>query len=297
MTAASVLFLQLGELFLDLTDTDTNGFIIKTVDLGFPAPRVVANDMPGQDGSDDQTAFFSTRVVQLTGSIVPTAAGASRSLVFDSLAPFISPGARPTLTYAMDADVAERCLDLRVSQWSNPIDHPENATAFSVQWVCPNPIAYEQTVNEVDIPFATGSSAGRSYPRTYPLTYPGSSFVGGDATVTDDGNYASWPTLRIFGPCTDPGVYWLDPVTSENLGIQVVFSGLTIASGDYVEVDTLNKTARLNGDPASNQYSLIDFANTSWGPLQPGGNLIRFAPVTASAPSICEVLWRNSFLN
>lgn len=297
MAGATTLMLQLGGLTLDLNDPDATGFVIKTIDLGYATPRAVVTDLPGQDGTDDQTAFFSARTVQLTGALIPTLGGASRSSVMDTLAPFISPGARPTLIYALDDDVDERCLNMRVSQWTNPIDHPTNASAFSVQWVCPNPIAYEQDINEVDIPFATGSTAGRVYPRTYPLTYPTGSFVGGDATVTNDGNYASWPILRIFGPCTNPAVFWLDPSSGDELGIQVAFTGLTVATGNYVEVDTLAKTALLNGDPGSNEYSFVDFANTTWGPLQPGDNLLRFAPATASAPSICEVLWRNSFLN
>lgn len=293
---ANTLLLSLGTLTLDLNNPDMTGFIISSVDLGAPAVRAVTTDLPGQDGADDQTAYFSTRSVQLTGALVPTVKGASRSAAFDSLAPFISPGARPTLTYSLDEDTALRTLDLRVGQWTNPIDHPTNATGFSVQWVCPDPIAYGQSVNEVNVPFATGSNAGRTYPRIYPLSYPAGVGPSGETLVTTAGTYSSWPTLRIFGPCADPKVYWLDPVTTNNLGIQVAFTGLTIAGGDYVEVNTKARTAFLNGSPGSSRYSFIDFANTSWAPLAAGANLLRFAPYSASTGCVCEVLWNDSYL-
>lgn len=295
MTLPGTLILKLGSLSLDLNDPDDTGFVISSVDLGNPTVRAVTDDLPGQDGSFDQTAYFSTRIVKLQGALVPTLAGASRAKVFDALAPYISPGARPILVYSTDADTAERCLDLRVDQWTNPIDHPLNASALSVQWVG-QPIAYDAEINEVDVPFATGSTAGFSFPLTFPLTFPGGSFTGGNAFVITNGTYPTWPTLRIFGPCTDPAVYWLDPTLATDLGIQVVFSGLTIADGDYIEVDTQARTACLNGDSMASRYNFVDFANTSWSPLQPGQNLLRYAPASASTDSECQVLWRDSFL-
>lgn len=287
--------LQLGSLSLDLNDPDTTGFAISSVDLGNPTVRAVTDDLPGQDGSFDQTAYFSTRIVKLQGAMVPTLAGASRAKVFDTLAPYISPGARPTLVYSTDADTPDRCLDLRVDQWTNPIDHPVNASALSVQWVG-QPTAYDATFNEVDIPFGTGSPLGFTFPLTLPLTFPLGGFTGGSAFVISDGTYQAWPLLRIFGPCTDPAVYWLDPTSDAELGIQVVFSGITVDPGDYIEVDCRARTANLNGDPGASRYNFVDFSATLWGPLQPGQNELRFAPATASTGSICQVLWRDSFL-
>ena len=275
MTTPNTLRLELGSTVLDLNNVDATGFIISTVDLGFAAPRAVTTDLPGIDGVFDETAYFSSRTIQLTGAIVPAAGVGSRSAVMDTLAPFIAANARPTLVYSFDSDTPERRLDLRVGQWGNPIDHPTNATAFAVQWVCPSPFAYSAITNEVDIPFATGSPAGRVYNRTFPQTYPTGGFVGGDAIVTPMGTAASWATLRIFGPCTNQAVYWLDPTTATDLGVQVVFIGLTVADGDYIEVDTRAKTALLYADPMASRYSFVDFSNTAWGPLQPGPNLLK----------------------
>lgn len=283
---------------LDLDDTDNNGFAISDVDLGFPPVRPVSSPLPNQDGTFDQTKNFDARTVTLTGALVPTFDGTkSRSKVFDSLVPYLTPGIGATFVYCLDDDMTERRLDYQYpTQLGNPINHPKNATNFTVQLVCPNPIAYEQEINEVDIPFATLSSSGVGFPFTFPLTFPTGGFVGGDATVVSGGTYPTWPTLRIFGPCENPAIYWLDPTTDEPLDIQVVFQSLTVNDGDYVEVDTRAKTALLNGLPASSVYNFLDFNATTWGQLQPGTNLLRFTPDTASGACICQVRWHDSFL-
>jgi hypothetical protein len=294
---APVLMLELGNLQLDLNDVDSTGFLIGTVDLGYAPPRVVTTDLPEQDGADDQTEFFTARTVQLTGAVVPTVAGWSRTKAKDKLAPFLAAKARPTLHYALDADVDVRCLGLRIGQWSNPIDHPGNATAFSVQWVCPDPIAYGKSTNEVILPTTTGSTGGFSFPLHFPIHFPRFEGSTSSGIIFNVGTYQSWPLLRIYGPCTDPAVVWIDPVTGLSTGTQVVFSGLTIDAGDYVEVDTRAHTARLNGSVAANRYSTIDFAATLWGPLTTGPNPLRFTAAAASSDCVCHVLWRDAFLD
>lgn len=294
---AYVLKLRLGNLELDLNDVDKTGFVISTVDVGMATPRSVTTDLPGQDGQDDQTAYFSFRTVQLNGAIVRRADGKSRTRAMDALAPFLAANARPTLLYALDTDVDVRCLTLRVSQWSNPIDHPENATAFSVQWVCPDPIAYGKSINEVDLGLSSGSEEGFTFPLSFPLAFPHSDGPTGAGIIINVGTYPAWPVLRIFGPCTDPAVIWVDPVSGESTGTQVVFSGLTVLDGDYVEIDTRARTALLNGNPMANRYNFVDFANTSWGQLLQGPNSLRFTASDASTDCVCKVLWRDPFLN
>jgi hypothetical protein len=294
---ALVLKLRLGALELDLNDTDDTGFLISAVDIGSATPREVVTDLPGQDGQDDQTAYFGPRSVQLTGAIVPTLRGWSRTKAKDKLAPFLAASARPTLVYALDTDVDIRCIDLRVGQWSNVIDHPQNASAFSVQWVG-KPIAYGASVNEVDLVLSSGSSAGFGFPFSFPFAFDiGGSGPTEPGLIANVGTYPSWPILRIYGPCSDPSVVWIDPLTGLSNGTQVIFSGLTIDSGDYAEVDTQKRTVLINGDPGANRYNFVDFARTSWGQLAVGLNLLRFSAAEGSGDCITKVLWRESYLD
>jgi hypothetical protein len=293
---AYVLKLRLGELELDLNDVDSTGFIIDTVDLGYPTVKAVTTDLAEQDGVDDQTAYFGQRTIQLTGAIVPTCGG-SRTKMKDKLAPFLAASGRPTLVYALDTDVDVRCFDLRVSQWSNPIDHPVNAVGFSVQWAAA-PIAYGDFLNQVELPLSAEQSVGFSFPLSFPFSFGGSGGPSGAVTILNVGTFPSWPLLRIFGPCTDPSVLWVDPTTGESVGPKIVFTGgLVIAEGDYLEVDTQARTARINGDPGANRYNFVDFAATSWGQLAVGPNTLRFTADAASSESSCSVLWRESYLD
>lgn len=293
MTTATVLKLSLPSgATLDLNDVISTGFVISKVDLGTPAVREVLTSQPGQDGEDDQTLYFGSRSVQLTGTLFSSALG-SRVKSLDAIAPFLAPGARPTLTYKFDSDVAERNLDMRVLQFTEPVTGPIGI-AISYQWKCTNPIAYASTTQEVDLSISAASSAGRTYAKTFPFTYPAGSRGTGTSTVTNGGTYAAYPTLRIFGPCENPLVQWYDALG--NALPTAVKLTIVIANGDYVEINTKNRTVTLNGDPGANRYSNLDFSTTQWGALVPGANYLRCTAFSSSSPAQCAVLFQDAYL-
>lgn len=296
MTGARVARLVLADgRELDLNDSGSTGVIVDTIDVGFPVVREVTTDLPEQDGEFDETENFSARIVSISGVAYPVEFSGSRAQILDGFAPFLNPKARPQLIYAFDEDVEERAFTLRVQQGSAPISSGRSS-AFQYQWKCPDPIAYGLDTNEVDIPPAAGASTGRTYPLTFPRVYPAGYGGSGQSFVGVGGTYPTWALLRIFGPCVDPAIYWLDPETTDPLGIQVVLSGITVDEGDYLEIDTKARTVLLNGDPGANRYSFVDFANTVWGPLQPVMNLLRFQVSSADVPAIAQVLFRNAYL-
>ncbi len=287
--------LVLGSNVLDFGDDADHGITVTSPNVGYPAPREVLTDLPGQDGQFDETAYFGTRLVTLTGSFGPGRLG-SRSVGLGLFAPFVAPGARPQLIYAFDDDVYERMLTMRASDFTAP---PSNGTEapFTASWKCADPIAYALNTNDLLMLPASVDSSGITFPLTFPLTFGGSTY-GGDANVplTTNGNYPTWPVFQIFGPITDPKIQWVDPATLAVLETQVVFSGITVADGDYLEVDVRAQTVLLNGDPLASRYSFVDFANTEWGPLEPGLNMLRFSGSSATDPCIAHVLWRDAFL-
>lgn len=285
--------LVLGSNTLDLDDWSTHGIVVNKVDLGFPQPREVVTNLPGVDGNYDETAFLGTRVVTLTGSLGRGSDG-SRSHGMALLAPFLAPSARPQLVFSLDEDRPDRALTLRAADFTAPIAGGESAV-FSISWKCPDPIAYGLITNQVTIPPNVGTIGGRAYPRTFPTTYPASIGGGGTAYIINAGDYISWPKLHIFGPCTNPAVYWLDN-TGTRTGTQVVFIGISLADGDYLAVDTRAQTVTLNDDVAANRYSFLDFAHTKWGPLQAGYNRLQFSSVSATEPALTYVLWQDTAL-
>lgn len=289
-----VLLLQLGNLTLDLNDHASTGLIISDIDLGYATVREVKTDLPGQDGEYDETAYFSSRGVTITGAAFPGPWG-SRQTVLDRMAPFLAPGVNAQLIYAFDDDVDPRSLTIHhAPQWSSPIS-AGRSSPVSYQWTCPDPIAYGLSTHEVTIQ-SVEPGIGRTYPRTYPRIYPASTVSNGQGFVDVDGNYPSWPVFRLYGACLSPSIYWLDQATGEELGTQIVTSGITVDDGHFLEIDMKARTVLLDGDPTANRYSGVDFGNTSWGPLLPGLNLLRFQCASSSSDARAQVVYRPAYL-
>jgi hypothetical protein len=275
---------------LDLMD-ETNGYRVASFDVGFPTVREVKAAYPTRDGDYDTTALFGPRVVTIAGSLIPSTSG-SRQAALAALAHWAQPRLRPRLVYAVDAGEELLAIGLRGSQLASVYDNPQ-VSAFQVSWVAPDPVAHGLSTHTLTIqPESTGTIAGRAYPltfnRTYPTAGPGGSGMG---TATNGGDYPTWPTLRFYGPCTNPAVYWVTPP-----GGAVAFTGLTINAGDYLDVDTFAQTALLNGQTAASRYSYLDFTQTVWQPFFAGDTTIRFAPATFSPPCQLAVFWTDASL-
>jgi hypothetical protein len=280
---------------LDLNDWSVNGLAISQKDLGAPGVRESVQDIPTRDGTEDTTQFFSQRVVAITGKAfnMPTQ---SRSKAWDLMQPFLDPKQRSTLTYQMDDDMSPRVLTgLRVAQWSKMASSP-TGFAFQVQWKA-DPAALDPNVQFVTTDFAFIGSIGRTYPRTYNLVYPVGSGGSGIVSAVSSGSYTTWPIYTIAGPCTNPVISLLD-----DMGNRIGQVGLlmTIPVSQNVVIDSLNRTVVLyDGSTAggSSRYSVIDFANLDWEPMEPGANTFLFTASAASAPATCQISWQDAFLS
>lgn len=297
----SLLTLTLGALALDLMDAD-NGFLISAVDIGYPNVREDTSAIPARDGQWDNTARFGARVVSITGTMIPAPLG-SRSMVLDTLAPFLVPSARPVLTYQIDADMPPRQLTLRASALSAPANDP-TASAFQAAWVASDPVAYSTVTQTVDL-VPQGLVFGRTYATpqgatvtptsgfTHPRTYPAMS--GGQAvTVTNGGALPAWPLIQIFGDCTNPQV--INDTVPGTLAVGTTARPLQVRAGEVLTIDTRNRLVYLGADPANSRYDFVDFAASSWWPLVPGPNHLRFNPSAATTAAYATVQWADAYL-
>ncbi|HEY2301378.1 MAG TPA: hypothetical protein VGH66_05775 [Acidimicrobiales bacterium] len=297
-----MLVLTLGSLTLDLMDV-SNGFAIAQVDLGFPNPRADTSTIPDRDGEWDDTAWAGPRAVSISGSIVPSTKLGSRSKVLDALAPFLVAGARPTLTYQIDADVAPRTLTLRATALSAPATTP-TVSAFQAGWTAPDPAAYSTAANQVTLApstlqwgrvYATPQTAtptatsGWAPPRVYPA------IVGGIGVVAaNHGTLNTQPVIAITGPCTNPAVF------NDTLGavFAVGSNALTfsLAATDTVTIDGRSRTVYLGSDPNNSRYNYVDFTRSSWWPLIPGNNSLRLVCDSADPSAKAVVTWSDAYL-
>jgi hypothetical protein len=143
---------------------------------------------------------------------------------------------------------------------------------------------------EVDVTADVGPTTGRTYPRTYPWSYPVTTSSG--ATILSNaGSTPSHFVARLYGPCSGPSL--INGATGEEITFT---SGLALAAGEYVEVDTRDRTAYLLSQTSASRLTLVDFEATSWWRIEPGENPIRYVAAVAQAGAAAVITYRPAWL-
>ena len=285
--------LTMGSTTLDLSPQNTwkNGIALASKDFGAPTVREVTYDKSSMDGTDDQTHYYSQRVVNFTGKCF-SQPNLSRSAAWRKIEPFLDPNARITITFAGDVDdpVVRQITNARISQWSRTPSSPVGYD-IQLQWKA-DPAAIDQNQQSVDISSGASSTLGRTYPRTYNLAYPTQPGGSGLGTAHSKGTFKTWPIYRIYGPTTNPTIALL--VGGVVVGQVRLILG--ISSGTYVEINSAARTVMLGGSTGSSRYSNLDSPNTTWVPMAPGTNTFRYTAQSLGAASHCTILWNDAFL-
>jgi hypothetical protein len=284
-----VLTLSSGTTTLDLMD-DASGLRVAEVTVAFPDVRDDVNLRPDAHGTLDYTHLFGARAVSISGFAVP-AAGKSRQAALRSLAPFLDPTARPTLTYQLDADVPARTMTLRGAQFDAPANNP-TVSHWAAGWKAADPMLYDAAVQLVIV--RTGTQAGgRTYNLTFPRLYP----AGGGAygQVANQGTQTAYPHLRIFGPASNVSVSELVGTVTYIVAFK---STMVMVAGDVLDVDTRTHTVLLNG---TNALPLVAWnpntANPQW-PVLPAGQLTvwQFSASNTGPATQLQITWQDTYL-
>jgi hypothetical protein len=279
--AVTALRLEAGPSVLDLRG---DGYVVSRLDIGLPAVRAVTAPRPDQDGEDDTTAHHGAAAVAMDLTLTPGVA--TLIGLRDALRAFCHPASRPFLV--VEEDGRQRRIRLRADQLAAPLTDPLHQRV-QVSWRAPDGVM-ESLAEQIGTSGAvTAGEGGRSYPRSYPLSYAASSPVGA-VTVTNDGTVPVRPVLRLYGPATDPRV------ENQSTGERLIFTGLTLLAGDWLEIDCCEKTARLNGLVSQSRLSRLDFPNSTYLRLLPGMNTVRYYPVSFGDGARLEVRFRSAWL-
>jgi hypothetical protein len=126
---------------------------------------------------------------------------------------------------------------------------------FAIGLIAPDPRKYGAASSVTVI--ANSQTLGIVFPLTFPVTFPAQP-PAGSATITNNGNFETRPTITISGPIDGPSVY------NQTTGQTISFSSLTMTSTDTLVLDLLNKVAYLNGSPVGADLW------SSWWVLEPG---------------------------
>lgn len=269
----------------ELVLSPEHGYSRASLDIGFPTVRAVSQPRPGRDGEDDTSEHHGAAAVTLDLMLVPRP-GRTLTSMLDALRSFCHPAARPYLV--VERDGTQRRIRLRADQGSSPLTTPSHQKV-QVAWRAPDGVM-ESLAEQVGVASAIGDAVGGfAFPLTFPMTFPASS-AAGSVTVINDGNTVVSPVLRLYGPATDPRV------ENQTTGEQMLFSGLTIAAGDWLEIDCRELTARLNGLPDQSRLSRLDFAASDFLRLLRGTNTLRYFPVSFGDGARLEARYRSAWL-
>lgn len=268
-----------------LTLVPNPNITITALDLGFPEIRAVTESRTADNGDRDTTALHGPRGVSISAELYNTPAALA-----DQWRSFLAPSARPCLVVTDTEWSGPRRIMLRTDQWSDPIAEGADDIyrAVQAQWKAPDGIWESPTLTEVTIVAQSSTSTGISMPVSFPLTFPNTSPTG-QGTIVNTGPVPVHFTARLYGPCDGP------VLTHSTLGALIFKTaangGLAVNAGEYVEIDTRERTAYYLSNPGSNRLNAIDWVNSTWWTLAPGTNLITYNPasvVVAGAQAVID---------
>ncbi len=153
-----------------------------------------------------------------------------------------------------------------------PIMDGQNYLQYAVTLRSIDPAAYAQLVQSQVMDPTVGAVGGMSMPvfpvdangLTIPLDLGGSGSSSG-VTLTNNGNYRARVIYTLRGPWSGA---W---VRNSSTGATLYTTGLTLAAGELLVIDTGARTVTYQGADATAQ---VDWRQSEWPLLQPGANVI-----------------------
>lgn len=267
-----------------------DGIAPQNLEVGFPEIREVSDPRTDDDGDRDSTLLHGPRAVSLEMVFYRDPLTIAELLA--ELKTYLHPRSRPFLHIADDEWSTERRMRLRVTQLGEPYDGyaASQRRKIQAQWKAPDGVWEEADATSVMVNADTSSETGVSFPITFPISWAPTLSTGA-YELGNPGGTPSHFVARLYGPCAAPSL------RNETTNEEITFTPeLELSAGEYVEVDTRERTAQLLSDPAASRLAQIDFEVTSWWRIEPGDQQIRYTPAEADAGSAAVIEYRPSWL-
>lgn len=275
--------------------TSADAVVCRSWDLGAPDIRVTPVARSGADGTDQGAGFLGARQVVLDlvifGDKANVPDGHGPYWYAEQLAGFTHPLRSPTLQITRPSDDAGGqlwSLALKGSPFS--ISYGSRAASLlemQLAFTAPLGLLESATHSVSSAQISTALGTDWHFPAAFPHTF-GLATGGPTVTATVAGSAPAYPVIYINGPCTNPEV-------RDSSGNRFVFSGLTLSSGQTVQIDMSAGTV-LIADPATGVvnadadiYHTVNFAVSSFWRWLPGKYIVNYIAATGSM----VVQWRD----
>lgn len=261
-----------------------DGVTATSLDLQ-PAVRTVSDPIAAADGTRDRTLLMDAAAVTLSLILWPGTGGMRMEDFLDELAPLLAPFRRPNLIATNDQWTGPRQLSVRFDSKTGPVDNPDTLN-LALSWKAPAGCWTETTATEFDLPASFEATTGLHMKPTTGLpvhqvigiTMPASNIPSATLVTVSGSLHPPW-VARLYGPCTGP------KITNDTTGQDFIFSDtVVLLAGQYIELNSANRTANFMSDPAQSRLSSVDYQNSTWWTLEPGlVNVVRYHPSTGGS--------------
>ena len=251
--------------------------------------RGISEDRAQADGALDTTQWLSAAAVTIDLTAVNVTTPVLPTL--DQIGGLLLPWARPYLVVTDSEWSSPRQIQVRFDSHTHPYEQ-DNYRAVQLAFRAPRglweDVAIQQVTLSADTVDTTGfvftDTNGATATDTAGFTFQPSTSAG-SSIVTINGNTRPAWRARLYGPAAGP------ILTRDDTGQSLTFQpSLILAAGEYLELDSANRTALLLSQPDSSRLAFMDFVNSEWFPLDPGVNRLRYhASGGTGGGTICTV--------
>jgi len=275
--------------FRDLLMGGTTDYNILQIDGLLDLPDIVSADQGrlrrhGLRAGDD---FLAGRSVVVTMEVY-SATEAGYTSAIQSLKEALRPGvAEVPLVFQLPsvAGGAKFRVDARVRRvsWPVTLNHFFRKDEITVEFYSTDPRLYANALSTETATLPT-AGGGLTFDATPDFSF-GATSTGGELSLDNDGAWQTPVVFRIDGPVQTPRII------HNGLGLELELD-LTVATGDYILLDSESRTVLLNG--TASRYSSLT-SDSRWFDLEPGVNQISFRGATTAAGSL-SATWRSAWV-
>jgi hypothetical protein len=252
--------------------------------LGSVPMREDVLNLPGSHGAYVRSSFGEARRIVIEGdvwtdeSLVESAMNALRSA-------FTPQETAIPLTYQRFGDLPKRVYAKR-TKFDFPIDfdYQLGYAHWLVEFLAGDPRIYSEDLSSVTVLPGASSNIGVDFDIDFSFTFGGG--ASGSATLVNLGMIGTYPTVRVYGPATNPQIR--NVTTGDILKFNIV-----LATGDFLDIDMGARTVLLGG--TASRYSTLDAASTWWS-IGPGSVSVQFIADGTTAATYAVFSYRSAWI-
>jgi hypothetical protein len=259
--------------------TASDPIVCKSWDLGAPEVRSTMAENATADGTLDTSGYTGARTVTMDLQILGDTFYSPYAYA-ERLAAMTHPARRPKLFITRNSPEA------RGQQWElqlrgNPfsISYGRRAAAMlEMQLSFTAPLGYLLgPLQGYESTWASDTtSTGFGLPTGFPMSTGTAAADNPYIDLSIGGSAPVHPVIYIYG-------YSKDPEIRGDTGEVFKFAGLTVPTGQFVEIDMAAGTVRMAAAPDASVYGLVDWSVSTFWRWQPGPHTLRYIATSGRA--------------